>query len=70
MNDYKFIAIAVVFLFVAIVSSFVMLIRSAPEPPLRTVTLYDNSGKVIKEYSGKVRDVTRNSGGVKFWLDG
>ena len=47
----------------------VVLINSS-EVPQRRAVLYDNNGKILKEYSGKLEYVRRSGNGVRFWLDG
>ena len=49
---------------------FAVVLLNSREVPNRRAVLYDHSGKILKEYSGKLEYVRRSGNGVRFWLDG
>ena len=57
-------------MFFLVVASISVILALKSEAPDRKATLYNYDGKIIRDYSGKIEYVRRNSGGVRFWLDG
>ncbi|MBQ7220367.1 MAG: hypothetical protein IJS28_05245 [Synergistaceae bacterium] len=76
-SDYKFlilagiagiiIAVSIVVISITLASS---MLASSDEPLNRHVSVYDNNGKLLREYSGRLTRIRRGDNGIRFRADG
>ena len=53
----------------AAVVSFVIMLSDS-DSPMRRALLYDNNGKILREYNGKITHIFRHNNGTRFRVDG